>query len=311
MPNPGLRNLQPLINQNWMNPNFAAITAGVVAIILYGSLFPFRFYYHVSASGPVASLIATWRVIPGRGDNLSNLLLYVPFGLFATRALLRLSPLARILVITLAGCALSFAIETAQFYDAGRDQGMADVYMNTAGTLLGAIAGAVLTQPLHLPVIGRVEWHPFVFLLLACWLGFRLFPYIPSIDPHAYWHSLRLRPISLLDLYRQSVTWLFIALLLEAILGTARSRAVLAALVPVLLLLRAAVIDTILSSAEVVGGALGALLWVALVSRLRIRAQLVTALFVGNVVLQALEPFKFTSATHPFGWIPFRSVMGA
>jgi hypothetical protein len=44
-------------------------------------------------------------------------------------------------------------------------------------------------------------------------------------------------------------------------------------------------------------------------SGLRIRTPIVAALFVGVVVIEALEPFRFSSATHPFGWIPFLGFM--
>jgi VanZ family protein len=268
-----------------LDRKFAAITAGVVAIILYGSLYPFRFYIPPGTTNPLVSLLATWRIPVSRGDNLSNFLLYVPFGLFAFRAWRRWPPAARILAITAAGCVLSVAVEIAQRYDLTRDQGMADVYANTAGTLAGAIASAVFRRPLRLPLVGRVEWHPFVFLLLACWIGFELLPAPPRV-----WQT-----------YRQFAEWSVAGLLLESIVGIARARWILA-----LFVLGVA----ILGSAGI-GALFGALLWIAVLSRLRIRTALVAALFIGYVVIQALAPFGFSATTHAFGWIPFRGFMQA
>jgi hypothetical protein len=79
----------------------------------------------------------------------------------------------------------------------------------------------------------------------------------------------------------------------------------------IVLLSRTVLVGVALSPAEVWGGALGVLLWIAVVSRLRFRAVLVAALFSGVIVLQALEPFTFRTPGRPFGLIPFRSFIEA
>src|SRR5947209_3651541 len=99
-----------------LDPKFAAITAGIVAIIIYGSLYPFQFSVPARAANPVISLLATWRSPVARDVNISNFLLYFLFGLFAFRIRRSLPAIA---VVTLAGCALSVAIEIAQLYDVG------------------------------------------------------------------------------------------------------------------------------------------------------------------------------------------------
>ena len=63
----------------------------VVAFILYGSLYPFRFHVCRTTIGPVAFPLSTRQVSrrqdwDHRGDLLSNILLYIPFGFFGVCA---------------------------------------------------------------------------------------------------------------------------------------------------------------------------------------------------------------------------------
>lgn len=221
----------------------------------------------------------------------------------------------RIVIATLMGIALSTGIELAQFYDRLRSPGMADVYGNSAGTLLGASAGAFLYRAPPLPLIGTIEWHPYIFLLAICWLGAGLFPYLPSLDPHQYWTALQplvsSPHLSTVDLYLQTVSWLAAGMLIEALFGADRGRLTMMLLLPAVLLARVVIAENVLTPAEFLGGVAGVLLWTTVVTRLQARAVLVAVLFTGGVVLQALEPFHFLAAPRSFGWIPFLSFIDA
>jgi VanZ family protein len=298
-----------------IEPEAAVIAAGIAGVIVYGSLFPFHFWNNPDPAGPLRALLATWRARPGRGDFIANILLYMPFAFFAVRSLVRLPPWARLSLVLAAGCVMSAAMELTQFYDSGRDSAMSDVYANSAGTLLGAAAGTIFRRELRLPVIGAVTRRPFVALLVTCWLGYRLYPYAPVIDLHQYWSALKPLVFSPklppLDLYRHTVVWLALALLLESLFGIARSRVTFLLFVPGLLLARVPITGTVLSPAEVVGGGMALVSWIALLSRVRGRAVLIAILFAGVVVIQGLAPFEFTGPARAFGWIPFLSFMEA
>jgi len=289
------------------------IAAGVLAIIIYGSLFPFDFYANPNPAGPFAALIATYRTLGGRGNLIANILLYIPLGVFSVLALCSRPRFGHVLLVIFAGCVLSTGIELTQFYDRGRDSALADVYANTAGTGLGALAGIILHDKLRLAAIGNTRQHPFVVLLLACWLGNRLFPYVPTIDLHKYWHAVRpllfAPSLPILDLYRHTVNWLAVSLLFEVLVGRARSRWVFMLFVPAVLTARMFVVDITLSPSEVGGGIIAAIVWVGLLSRLQIRGVLISIMFAGGVIIQGLEPFHFRATARPFGWIPFRSFM--
>src|ERR1700685_3001272 len=98
-----------------INLKFVAITAGIVIVIIYGSLFPFHFHRDL-LNDPVRALLGTWRTPTGRGDFLANLLLYFPFGLFFVAAPGRLPKSICVALATLAGSALSVSMELVQFY---------------------------------------------------------------------------------------------------------------------------------------------------------------------------------------------------
>lgn len=299
-------------HKRWIDRNFLLIAVGVAVIIIYGSLYPFRFYSN-SSNGPIRALLGTWSTLTSRGDFLANLLLYFPFGLFSVPALGGLPKLARIALVIAGGLALSLSIELAQFYDEGRDSAMADVYANSAGTALGAAASALLFRKQRRSYLLTIGRRSFVLLLLCSWLGNRLTPFAPTIDLHKYWmalkplvHSPALPP---LDLYRHAVITLVLAILLEVVFGSARSRMAIQLFVPAVLLARVLILDTVLSPAEVVGAAMGIVAYNSLLWKSRIRSQLIACLFAGVIVIQGLEPFQFSASPHSFGWTPFLGFM--
>jgi hypothetical protein len=61
---------------------YAIIFLLVVARILYGSLYPFHFHTHATPAGPLVCLWSTRHDWDHRADLPSNILLYIPFGLF-------------------------------------------------------------------------------------------------------------------------------------------------------------------------------------------------------------------------------------
>jgi VanZ family protein len=302
-----------------LDARLALAAGGFTAVILYGSLFPFHFQALVVPSGPLTALLSTWSIPGDRGDYVSNLLLYLPFGFFSVRALRMHSRWASAALITLTGFALSMCIELVQFYIPGRDSAMADVYANTTGAFAGALAAACLKRDLvpgaRVRVLGQeIVWRPFAILLIACWLGNRFFPYFPAANFRAHWSSLRTliaAPVPL-DLYKQTVYWLAAAAILESLYtpilksgpDSARSRVALAVMFAAVAVARLFLISGAVSSAEIAGPCIAILAWAAM-SRFTRRTSLVAILFVVLVILQALDPFHFLAEPRQFSWIPF------
>lgn len=294
-----------------LRPRFALAAAGLAGIIVYGSLYPFDFSRIEFPGGPLHALLSTWPEGTSFGDLLANILLYLPFGFCVVQSF-RAPRWVRALASLALGIALSGGMEFLQLYDAGRSATMADVRSNAIGALLGTVAGLIFE-----PVWSRVpelpvRLQPSVLILLACWAGYRLFPYVPVIDLHKYWHAVQplLQPqITAAALCRHTVSWLAVAVLLQALFGGAFARPALPILLGAELLARTLIDGVILSGSEVTGGLLAVLLWTCWLSNSESRLQWICGLFVLNVVVQGLQPFHFSVQGHGYVWIPFYGLL--
>jgi hypothetical protein len=70
-----------------LNKGFLIAAAIIVAVILYGSLYPFTFYQPEGGAGPLKHLVQSWAEKPGRGDIIANIFLYLPLGFFLSLAI--------------------------------------------------------------------------------------------------------------------------------------------------------------------------------------------------------------------------------
>src|SRR3954467_13084871 len=123
------------------HPTLATVLA--VLVILHGSLFPYEFRVPPGTGGPVDALLSSWADHPSSlGDILANVLLYIPFGLFAT--LEARGRKVDFCLVTLVGAVLSTSMELLQFYDTDRVTSLWDVASNSVGTMLGAVAGLLV-----------------------------------------------------------------------------------------------------------------------------------------------------------------------
>lgn len=288
------------------------LAAVSVAVILYGSLYPFRFSLEADLAGALAR---GWgQPAGGRGDLLANLVLYGPLGFFAATCLLGMVPRAvAVAIAILAGALLSGAVEFAQLLVPGRTSSLWDLYLNTAGSALGAVAAVTGGAGLLTAALdghGR-RAEPFAVLLLLCWLGYRLYPYVPTIDLQKYLDSLK--PLLLAPVFepfrsfRLAVLWLVAAHLLE-VAGRRFHPLLLVPTVLVGTLLSGVVIvDRVLSLADVLGVAAALLGW-AVLRRARPFGVVLLGLLAVVIVADRLAPFEFATVGRPFGWVPFRSV---
>jgi VanZ family protein len=286
----------------------------IIIGIVFGSLYPFDFRVPAEGAGPFHTLVEGWAERPGRGDFLVNILLYMPFGLFAMVAQQHRSRFFRWLpVVIAAGGALSVAMELSQYFDEGRVTSATDVYANTLGTAIGAIAGTIFRFNSRFLMIDRSLSNPIPTMLVITWVAYRLYPYEPTIDLHKYWSALKpviLSPsLSLYDLYRYTVIWLTLFALIVAIAGERRGRVLAALFAGGILIGKVLIIDARLSVAEIVGAALALCLWPALAVSRRWRAALLVALLAGYVIAERLEPFNFQPIGRAFDWMPFASFL--
>ncbi len=287
------------------------VTIGIV----FGSLYPFAFRNPPEGIGPFLTLVETWSVRPGRADILANILLYMPFGMFAVLAQRRPVAIFRSLaVVMLAGGALSFAIELIQYFDEGRVTNAFDVYTNLLGTTVGGIAGAIFRSNLRHVSVDPLISRPVPTLLVMTWVAYRLYPYVPTIDLHKYWNTLKpvvaSPSLTVFDLYRYTVVWLTIFALIAAIAGERRGKSLAALFSVSILLAKVLIINATLSVAEIGGAALALFLSSTLAVSPRWRGGILAVLLAGYVIAARLEPFDFLPVGRAFGWIPFASFLG-
>jgi VanZ family protein len=288
----------------------AAIT---IAVIVYGSLYPFQFRIPTTGGGPIKALADSRLTAFGAGDFIANVLLYIPLGYFGVLAL-ACSPGLRLLIVIICGTLLSAAVELVQHFDAERMTSAADIYANSAGTVLGSLAATVLSRPLHIPLMAAFSQKPIPAALIAAWTGYRLYPYIPTIDLHKYWNALKpvvLHPVFAFEaIYSHTTIWLTIFALIEMLVGH-RGAAVLAILFCAFILTaRILIVGTMLSISEVAGAAV-AICVLPLLLRLSSQQKAVSlfALLGVAVVIGRLQPFELASVPRDFEWLPFLSLM--
>jgi VanZ family protein len=287
----------------------------MMAVILYGSLYPFEFRIPPNGIGPLPTFLRTWHEPPGRGDVLANILLYMPLGFFVRLGFRRGVHLDVALFLSvLAGSLLSLSIELTQYYDATRITAVSDWYSNTLGTVLGAIAARAVGTGFRVPLVGEVSGRPIPTLLILAWLSYRMYPYVPTIDLHKYWDALKpivLTPsLSAYDLFRQTAIWLTLYALIEAIVGHRRSALLAWPFAIAVLCAKVLIISLGLRMAELAGASLAFVVWcVLLMVPVRPRAGIAVLVLSAYVAAQRLEPFEFQAIAHPFGWIPFQGFM--
>lgn len=278
----------------------------VTAFILYGSLYPFAF--HARPGSALAYLLSTRLVWDHPGDLLSNVLLYIPFGFFGVCAFPR-----RVLPIIFVGALLATSMELLQFYDRGRVTSMGDVYADSIGAALGAVAASLVGLGMRWPFMRALRADPAAAMVLLMWFGYRLYPYIPVTGPHKYVHALvpvifAPRP-SIVTVVRFVFAWMGIGAVLEALYGP--NRLVLAFLLVATaeFLGRVMIIDRVAQLADLLGIAGALLLWLLILRHTSHRLAIVIAAFIAMIVILRLEPFTFIPVPRVFGWVPFLSFM--
>ncbi len=290
----------------------AALAAG---FIVYGSLYPFRFRPLPEGQTLLDAALAALRRRPGgRGDVAANLVLYAPLGCALCFALAaRLRALLAALLAAFACALLSAGLEVSQLQVTGRSSSGFDFMLNALGGGIGAAAGALVARGTWRPRgVMLAPKEPLAALLLICWLAYRLYPFIPSINLGEWRQSLApLLRAPLLDPWRGlrlCLLWLVAARLLGAAWPRLGEALPFAALVLGVLAFAVPIVDRRLTPPELLGGFLAIALWPLLRRAPRMDLWLLLALMV-VVVAEATAPYSWLNAPRDFGWVPFRAVM--
>jgi len=277
----------------------------VVGLILYVSLYPFRF----AADGPgvlEALRDITW-ARAGRGDMLNNVLLYLPLGFCLALALEpRFGRSAALLGAIVTGGLLSLAMEVAQASIAIRVPSLRDLALNTAGAAAGAVAGSAwhALGARMTPRAGpRGRAGAVAIALLVLWLIARLWPLLPDTSLRQLKRAVQplLSPqLAWSELAAFFVGWLVVAQAVMHLSRRERSVDALLVVIAVVLVGRVFAGGSVLEFAEIVALALllPALVMLSRVEE-RVRHGLVAALLVAWLAAVAVAPVLSGALTAP------------
>jgi VanZ family protein len=315
------------------------LTLLYVALIVYGSLFPFE-GWDAPERAFLKFLSDPWPQDFSRSDLITNVLVYIPLGLLLAGWILRsLNGPSALILASVSGGLLSIAMEGLQAFFPGRVSSKLDVIANIGGAIVGALL-AWLISPRTLPgawIKGlRREWllpgRLISISLVALLLGVmtQLALVLPPQGPVRW--NLSMPPLwdalfdsSQLDLLavglyagRAFGLGLFATLLLRPRKPTwwiylmVIGGALLARLFGSMVFLKALPAGWQLPAEATTGLAVGiALLW--LLSRLNAtsRTALAGIAILGSYIAGALMPGSASGATeaNPFNWIPFHDQM--
>lgn len=152
--------------------------AANIAFIVYGSLFPFDF---LRTPFPLEHFLTEWHIFENRSDALDNFLLFIPLGIA-----LRISfskARSRLIAYCLTVLLLAIGLQLLQLYLPSRTASLADAFWNSTGMLCGAlIATRVRSLLLVRLALSPARHDYFSMLLLALWLLYESFPFVPTLD---------------------------------------------------------------------------------------------------------------------------------
>jgi VanZ family protein len=291
------------------------LLAVFVALILYVSLYPFRF----GADAP--PVLETLRQLDwaraSRGDMFNNLLLYLPLGFSLALAVEpRFGRAVALAAAVAVGGTLSLAMEVAQASIAIRVPSLTDLSLNATGSLAGAVAGSAwhALGARMTPRAGpRSHAAAVAFAVVVLWLIARLWPMVPDASLRQLKRAVRplLTPqLAWAELVAFFVGWLVVA---QAVLHFARrdrSGDALLVVIAVVLVGRAFTAGATLEFAEL--AALGLLLpALVLLSRLedRTRSAVVALVLVAWLAGVALSPLLDGAARATFDLPSLRELL--
>jgi glycopeptide antibiotics resistance protein len=262
----------------------------VLALIVYGSLYPFQF---VTAAKPFREMAGSMKSSIYLRDALVNVAFYLPVGasgyLAFRRSRSRTASFAAAVVI---GTVLSLFVELVQgAYAPRRVANIYDIGANFLGAVLGAGIAALYSR-----VDRKLDNDPAALALLVAWLAHLWFPLSMLIVPFrladAEWTAIGLISTAAVWYvvghaideagFRPANAWLLVSLF---------------AIVP-----RLAVLPREIVLADIAAAAAGAAAF--LIKRVRFGPALLLLL-----LLRGLAPFRFTDATTAIAWIPFSGLL--
>lgn len=277
----------------------------VVLLVVYGSLFPFRYRNHEPSWADVVWLLDMGVTHLSRSDMIGNVLLFVPYGFLAVQADVR-----RKAIGFWGGVALAVVIQYVQFWFPDRDPSGVDAVLNVVGMLLGIALGHLAGPPLHKWLLKNPQGTDiglFTTGLMLLWLVDRWFPLVPTLDVQNLKNALKplmdWTHIAWLDVLQHAVGWLaFLRLANYSVLRNL-GLPTLWGLCGLVVAVEPLFLNNTLGPDNLIGLSLAILFSRSLHRGPLSLAVLIFLLFV-TIFASALEPYAF-QWVGGFAWIPF------
>lgn len=285
-----------------------------VVIATLGSIYPFDFSLSALDSETLRVFMRTCCRLPGRGDLVGNILLFLPFGFLGFLALrLARRPVRGIFILCLFGAIFALTLQILQFFLPSRDQSLQDVVWNVAGTLGGALLALAFRRYTSNFGVATANAALAPLVLVAAWLIYLTMPFVPSIDLQSIKDSLKPLVYGELDYVAtlaDASAWLVVACLLRRVQEGAGLDRFLPAIVAAVLALEVLIVSNAIDRADVVGAGVAVLLWTAWLKDLRRSELVVFVTLVVAIGASALAPFTLRAETAAFHWLPFHGYLG-
>lgn len=290
----------------------------IVVMIVYGSLYPWRFAPVHLAANPLWILLHSWGPQPLRyllRDAIVNVALYIPLG-FVAHSAFRSSRLPGFGIYgpVLLGLLLSTAMELMQLLEPVRHTSIADVITNVIGTGFGVMAGLLfetlssaddsVKRMRSLDYAAAADRGALMLVFgWVAWLFFPLFPVISRFDLSrkldVFQHARLIDPLLLVS---TAASWYAGGLLLAAA-GARIPRAWFA-----LTLLAIPAQFFVVERQPLPSLAVGAIAGVVLFAgchRARTPTKTEAWIFLAVILFRGLSPFHFVAEAAAFNWTPF------
>ena len=282
----------------------------IIGLITYGSLYPFSFSIPAAHGAAWTSLFSDLSLGSSRMDAFGNLLLFVPFGFAGILSIANQASLtARIMLVTLSGCALALLLQIGQIYVPQRSPALSDVLWNLIGIGGGIAAGlSMRLTPQRLQ-----SGNALPVGVLALWIAAELLPFVPTLDVQSIRHNVKnmLRPtLDFNQLLFHAAGALMAGRALAAIIGEIPARRWLLLLAGAVAAGKVLVVTLTLTVSILLGLALGcAAAWWLGAWREPRRASAVLLVLFAAYACGALMPFEFRDFPESFSLIPFAGLL--
>ena len=287
----------------------------ITVIIIYGSLFPFNFQANDLNWSIFNLFLQSWNDRSSWGDLLSNIALFVPFGVAGILSTRKLRfPFLNVLLVFASGFILAVILQFIQLYLPGRIAALNDVIWNILGLTIG-IFFAFIANKYILKLQIELRVIPLIpLVLLGVWCAYRLVPFVPTIDFQVIKDSLKpllIQPeISLSDVFINTVSWMLAGHFLRYLTETKDTLSKLGLFMAILFCLEILIVENDVTASNIMGALIALIVFAKLVDRAKEMVTILAVFLPISIILLGLAPFDLRSEINTFNWFPFYGFFG-